>query len=189
MITAFLEGIVEKAVINNWITHEEKEWLMYGLQQWIFRLIGIGIFWFVLGIFSGWLDATVFFLIFSWLRSCSGGWHASNPIQCIILSIALVVSIMWFSRYTLWIPKWILIVCVLVCAILIISFSPAECPNWRLTEEHRTYLKTKVFWRVILSVLVVVLAIIKWVEIAYFAAMGIFFTGVLVVTAKCCYKL
>lgn len=113
----------------------EKEIYVYGISQGIMILFNV-LFALVAGIVMGCtIESIVFSFCYFSLRRYSGGYHASKPKNCLVLSFLLLVVNLIFIK-NMEINSWIVIAFV-ISGVVIFRLSPMEAINKPLDAVER----------------------------------------------------
>jgi accessory gene regulator B len=127
---------IESQVIED----TKRDIYLYGLEI-LFSSGGTTIAALLLGHLFGMLTETLIFLLtFMPLRRCIGGYHASTPGKCFLLSLITVAVAVNAGR---WFNPIAFIPIVMVSFILVLVFAPVIHPNHPHGLEKRSVLKTR----------------------------------------------
>ena len=130
---------------NNFLSdlpEEEREIAEFGLNQGLVLIGGLG-----LAVIAGWLmgipGQAVLFLILSYiLRVFAGGYHATTPVRCGIVS-AVSILICYFCIKYVMLPPVLLHVLTLAAGLFLLRFVPVDTANKELDEkEEQAYGRT-----------------------------------------------
>lgn len=114
----------------------EKEVYVYGITQGIMILFNI-LFTLIVGIVMRCtIESIVFSFCYFSLRRYSGGYHASKPKNCLVLSFLLLIANLIFIK-NMEINSWIVIAFV-ISGVVIFRLSPMEAINKPLDAVERT---------------------------------------------------
>lgn len=147
-----LEHLIEKQVSEGIIAKEEEAVYRYGymiLFEWGLNLMIAGF----IGILTNALQTTLIFLISVIpLRSFAGGYHASTPLRCAVISNAALVLVIGLSEwlFSMHLPSWGYFLCELVLAGYYFRRVPVESPQKPLSNrENQVYaIYAKLFYAV-----------------------------------------
>lgn len=135
------EKIAENMVKNGTVVPEEKDIYLFGIQQGLIFLLNIGTT-VAVGLLLGSLPQLLLFTTaYIALRKYAGGYHASTPQQCYVLSTILSIIVALVVKY---VPLNIFagINLLVFASIIIVMFSPVENRNKLLDQaEKRVYKK------------------------------------------------
>ena len=128
-------------VNNSSYSKEDLEKIRYGLEA-IYIFITKGIVVFTISYFLGLLKYTLFFLaIYGFIRTFACGLHASKSWICMIASILIFIIIPYACK-TLVINQFIRIFVMIISAILIFIYAPADTKKRPIiNKKKRKYLK------------------------------------------------
>lgn len=157
-----LEGLIEKQISAGIIAEEEAEIYRYGyliLFEWGLNLIIAG----GIGILTGALQTTLIFLISVIpLRSFAGGYHASTPLRCAVISNAALVFVIGLSEWltALHPPTGVFFLCELVLSGYYVCCVPVDSAYKPLSSrEKRVYaIYARVFYAVELLIMAILIA-------------------------------
>lgn len=94
MLEKISEKITNRLIRKKAISHDDREIYEYGLKQLITALTDV-VSIVILGIIFRELSGSVIFLIaFMSLRSYSGGYHASTPAKCYVLTVLATCAVL-----------------------------------------------------------------------------------------------
>lgn len=118
---------------KHYIESDQIAWLQYGLTS---RLMGVVTFLLLLPVgafLGGWESTFLFLLIFRFLRTRTGGFHAKTPSACFFCSaFTMIVSLEFAKRLC---PIWDM-VCLITGTFLIIKLAPANNAALHLNIEE-----------------------------------------------------
>ena len=124
------------------LSEEDKEIAEYGLNHGLILLGGLG-----LAVIAGWLmgipGQAVFFLILSYiLRVFAGGYHATTPVRCgIVSAVSILICYLCIKYVTL--PPVLLHGLTLAAGLFLLRFVPVDTANKELDEkEEQAYGRT-----------------------------------------------
>lgn len=134
-----IERLIEKQVSAGSIGKEEEEIYRYGymiLFEWGFNLMLAG----VIGMLTGGMQTTIIFLISVIpLRSFAGGYHASTPLRCAVISNAALVLVIGLSEWlaAMHPPLGMFFLCELVLAGYYVCRVPVDSLQKPLSDRER----------------------------------------------------
>ena len=139
-------SIAETLSANNMISEQEIPIYSYCLD-YIIELFFLFIFAVLYGVFSHKLPETLIFLaVFTPLRSFGGGFHASTPKRCAILSLITFVFVLYsgaISSALTW--QWTAAFAISLSVIAVLS--PVGTKNRPMTPERKISLKKRCLLR------------------------------------------
>lgn len=154
MIPRLSSRIVNVFIRNHIIEEAEAEIYQYGLEMVLSTAVNILIVLCCGLVFGELISAVLFFIMFAWIRSSSGGYHAETYLKCnTIYTINLVIVLFWVkfaaSYYSLSGHIMFLLIYFLTTA----QFAPVENPNKPLEESQKKKHKLLcILYGVILSI-------------------------------------
>lgn len=120
---------------RQWIDSDDVEVCCYAVYRRLSRLF-IGVLLILLGsIEAGILPGICFTVAFLFLREATGGYHAANEMQCVVLSCVVEFVLLFLVDPLLELPpcQWLLMAGGCICIILI---APINDENIRMTEAE-----------------------------------------------------
>lgn len=147
-----LDRLIAKQINKGIIAKDEEELYRYAymiLFEWGFNLIIAGL----IGILMNALQTTLIFLISVIpLRSFAGGYHASTPLRCAVISNGTLVLVIGLSEWlcSLRLPVWVFILCELILLGYYFFHVPVDSLEKPLSDqESRVYaMYAKIFYAV-----------------------------------------
>jgi len=122
------------------IEEEDREIYEFGYEI-IIANIGKTLILLIAGILLHKLIFTsIFIIVFTSLRSCSGGYHAKKSWQCDVMTLILWSIAIWSEplvKIVVKTSKMYLILLIMVSELVIYQYAPVEHINNRLTKEKR----------------------------------------------------
>lgn len=154
-----LDSLIAKQIDKGIIAKDEEELYRYGymiLFEWVFNLIIAGF----IGILTKALQTTLIFLISVIpLRSFAGGYHASTPLKCAVISNAALVLVIGLSEWLffLHLPVWVFFLCELLFLCYYVRHVPVDSREKPLSDqESHVYARyAKVFYAVELVIMAI----------------------------------
>lgn len=145
MFTYFANRVTDFLIDKKIIDDNDREIYQYGFEQFFTTVLNIATMLLLGVIFGKIYQSIVLTLSFMVLRTYSGGYHASTPLRCYILtviSISAALSIMKFVAIKTFICLGLLI----LSGIVILLLSPVDTKNKPLDEiEKVIYRKKTIF--------------------------------------------
>lgn len=124
------------------VSNEDKEIYAYGINRVLTIVLNVATT-LILGIIYGRVyEAALFFTAFILLRSYSGGYHASTPMKCYVLTVFLITTILSVMKFVS-VHKSVCFGLSLLSDIIIILLSPNEAKNKPLDAIERIIYKRK----------------------------------------------
>lgn len=81
--------IIDAFLQNGYLQKKSREWYIYTLQRWFLRVVTVCLFFTVNSLIWGILPTAAFYFSFLAIRSRAGGFHASTPTKCMLLSFVV----------------------------------------------------------------------------------------------------
>lgn len=140
---------------------DKEEIVRYGLEICILKAL-FTICTIIIGILMhSFFECIAFLIFFSYLRSCTGGYHADTRLQCFFesmlsyVAVIAVLNIVYNSFYAI----LALFLVTLVSAALIWTYAPVDTYNKSLDESDRKYfaVKTKIILCVEIAITLIAL--------------------------------
>lgn len=136
-------------------SRDQRVVLAFGLSKLTYILVNT-ILIYVAGLLIGdTLNCLSYFLVFFFLRTYAGGYHAHSKTTCFIVTCIIEVCAI-FAIYLIRFNVFSLIAC-MVLSILIYMLAPIESVNKPLTKEEQHLYKNKTAFAVLLCVIIVFL--------------------------------
>lgn len=168
MIARISSRIVKALIENSIIETEENEVYQYGIEMVISTTIVILIVLCCGILFGELLSSIVFFIVFAFVRSSSGGYHADTYFKCnIIYTINLVIVLFWVKFAPPYYSLCGHIMFLLIYFLMVYQFSPVENSNKPLdNSQKKKHRMLCIFYGMILSAISGVLWY-KYIQIKY----------------------
>jgi accessory gene regulator B len=177
MKSSVTERLGELLVQNKVISLEEKELVIFGLQQGLIMILNV-ISSIIVGYIFGMVwQSIVFMVMYIPLRSYVGGYHARTQLRCYLFSIVLISLVLWGIKLIPW-TSFICVVVSVVIGIIIFVFAPRADENKPLDEiEIVVFGKRARGIYLVQELILLIFLIIGWNDIAAcivmtFVAMG-----------------
>ena len=136
--------------ISNSIAHylnyddAEEQWLSYGLEIMIGKVINVSIILAIALLLGHLLEVLIFLIIFTSLRKSTGGYHFSNDVLCSAVSLSLCFCTVFMSyRWDNNKSVYMISLLSLLGSLLIITLAPINHPHLHLTEDEMSVLKKR----------------------------------------------
>lgn len=137
-----LDVIMDFLSKNKDFDGDEREVIRYGLEMFILKAIFSAAALAVGAFMHSFWECLVFIILFSAIRSYSGGYHADTRIQCFIQSVLMFVIVFAVLKvYTYFIPQ--ILITSVIFAISLWFSSPIDTENRRLSDDERRLFKNK----------------------------------------------
>lgn len=141
--------ITDRLVLKNVIKKEDWEIYQYGMYQLILNIVDIGTILMLGIVFNEIWQAFVIMGAFASMRAYAGGYHATTPLRCYLLTTIITVITLLVIKYAK-IEYFVWIVLLFVSSVVILMLSPVESENKPLDiMEKKIYKKnTYIIWGV-----------------------------------------
>lgn len=134
-----LENLITKQIRMGMIKEEDRELYEYGyliMCEWGFNIVIAAL----VALITGAVQTTVIFLLsIIPLRSFAGGYHASTPGRCAVISNGVLLAVILFSeilfRYNL--PVWSLFLCECLLTVWFFCRGIADTPTKPLNDREK----------------------------------------------------
>ncbi len=146
MISALSRRIVNSLCNKAVIEETDKELYAYGFFVLLSKL-----FFFIIAIIFGLIfnavyESTVFFLMFSLIRSYAGGIHAPKEWLCTLFtSVSLFFGIALIKSMSVYHAKYFAFAIIAVSVFFTAIFSPLDTPEKPLSKNEKKFFKIKSF--------------------------------------------
>ena len=147
MLDKIAETVVERLLRKNVIIKEDYEIYEFGIKQLIITIVNM-ITAIVIGIVTKELVQTIIFVLaFMIIRSNAGGYHATTPLKCYVLS-TLTIFITLSAMKHIELDMFLLIIMLLCSSLVILILAPVDTENKPLDNlEHGYYRKkARIVW-------------------------------------------
>ena len=176
--------VADNLVENSIVDADDKEIYHFGIQQGLTTLLGMGSFITIGWVFGVFWQMTIFIVAFIPLRSFAGGYHASTPKKCFMLSIILAVGVALLIVHVSVYGQTVSTIAI-IAALIIMAFVPVEDRNKPLDHKEREHYQ--VIARAIsasFAVLAVCLTLLQFYVVAVSVAWAVAAAAVMVVIGK-----
>lgn len=178
-------SIVKWLIQQEAISSQEEELYVFAMESLmlliapLFLSIAIGTF------YQKIVYRILIVLPFMLIRKYSGGYHAKNPIVCLIISSLLIIVAYEFVRHES--LNDIVSVLYIIASAMLCVLSPVDSENRRLTyDEKKKYGQKCRFWVVSFGTICTVLKIRGAFSFSFYLKMGVIISAVL--QLPCCFK-
>ena len=182
MVGKVSRKVTDRLLSRNAIKDEDNEKYKYGLEQ-IFTSILNMLTLFVIGSIMGMIwQGIIFVLSFMLLRKYAGGYHASTPLGCYLLTTLIITVALSVMKY-LEISILIYLVLLMVSSVIVYMLTPVEAVNKELDKIEKIIYRKKTILTWIVEVsLAIGVFILKHYEISICIFMAIIMVGISLVT-------
>ncbi|MDD4565549.1 MAG: accessory gene regulator B family protein [Eubacteriales bacterium] len=181
MKTNVPEKITELLLRTGTITSEDKDLYEYGVRQGIILIINL-ITVVVIGLLMGMVwQSLVFMLAYNPIRSYAGGYHASTPLVCYLISIPFMLIILTGIKMIPW-NGYICAAVLLFAGMVLFKLAPVEDLNKPLRQiEITVYRKKSRIIAVVLGCTAVLLWLTGLKQISASIIMALFVIAVMLI--------
>ncbi len=179
MIEKIVTWLVERKVIDN----AESDIYTYGLECLLLKCLHYISYFIIAIILHLPLELIVIGIVFTAIRSNSGGLHMNSRLGCYIFSCVYVFCILIFYSN---IKEPHIYVCFLIMSNIILLFlSPIEHHNRPLDEDEKKKFKKKtVMYAGVVQVVVLIMYLNNQYNLSYLGIIGLFAASLLVFCGK-----
>lgn len=140
-----INRLADVLIEENKCKARDKEVIAYGMSSAIELFINI-LTVIMIGFLFGMIVESIFFLIcFSFLRTYAGGYHCEKAVNCYLLSMGIIVSVLMIVKF---IPTQYMLITgftmLLISIPIILKKCPVETKNKPLEEVEKIYFRKKV---------------------------------------------
>lgn len=164
---------------------EESDFYRYGVEITISSILNIILVMFIGVITKHIIESTIFLAIFIFIRSFTGGFHASTYFKCnALMCISFVCEIIAYEllkKYNLFLSTLILAMCSIA---IIITYGPVENPNKPIPEDKKVSLKIKGALLSILFAIINVILLLYNIKIGFMIVLTLATISILIIAAK-----
>ena len=182
MVGKVSRKVTDRLLSRNAIKDEDYEIHQYGLEQLFTSILNM-LTLFVIGSIMGMIwQGIIFVLSFMLLRKYAGGYHASTPLGCYLLTTLIITVALSVMKY-LEISILIYLVLLMVSSVIVYMLTPVEAVNKELDKIEKIIYRKKTILTWIVEVsLAIGVFILKHYEISICIFMAIIMVGISLVT-------
>ncbi|MBS5621146.1 accessory gene regulator B family protein [Eubacterium sp.] len=182
MVGKVSRKVTDRLLSRNAIKDEDYEIYQYGLEQLFTSILNM-LTLFVIGSIMGMIwQGIIFVLSFMLLRKYAGGYHASTPLGCYLLTTLIITVALSVMKY-LEISILIYLVLLMVSSVIVYMLTPVEAVNKELDKIEKIIYRKKTILTWIVEVsLAIGVFILKHYEISICIFMAIIMVGISLVT-------
>lgn len=172
MIEKITRAYVGKLVEHGVISNNDADVYMYGFYQTVMFLVNIITTTFIAVLFHQFIPCLLLNLFYIPIRMCAGGYHASTPLRCYVISVCMIIGLLFVIRWInfSYITSWMII---MFSCIGIIIMSPVETTNNPLDNDEVLVYKKRTYivltFEIIMSLLFTYLLYDQFLEIVSLA--------------------
>lgn len=147
------------ALVNNGVIEKQDfEIYRYGFEVFIYFIINISVALFIGVIFDKIIHTIIFLSCYCTLRQFTGGYHARNYIECTLtFAVMYLITIFVSNNIDIYRYKYLLILIMSICTVVIYKIAPLEHRNKLLEDEDKEYYRKVAM--TILSVIIICFAL------------------------------
>ena len=182
MVGKVSRKVTDRLLSRNAIKDEDYEIYQYGLEQLFTSILNM-LTLFVIGSIMGMIwQGIIFVLSFMLLRKYAGGYHASTPLGCYLLTTLIITVALSVMKY-LEISILIYLVLLMVSSVIVYMLTPVEAVNKELDKIEKIIYRKKTILTWIVEVsLAIGVFILKHYEISICIFLAIIMVGISLVT-------
>lgn len=135
--------IVNRLLKNGTICKSDYEIYLFGMEQLLMNVLDI-VTVLLIGVMLNMFFHTIFFVVaFMLLRSYAGGYHASTPVRCYLLTTTITIIALSVMKYINF-DGFVLFGLYIAASIVILMLAPVESKNKPLDALEIIYYKRKI---------------------------------------------
>lgn len=182
MVGKVSRKVTDRLLSRNAIKDEDYEIYQYGLEQLFTSILNM-LTLLVIGSIMGMIwQGIIFVLSFMLLRKYAGGYHASTPLGCYLLTTLIITVALSVMKY-FEISILIYLVLLMVSSVIVYMLTPVEAVNKELDKIEKIIYRKKTILTWIVEVsLAIGVFILKHYEISICIFMAIIMVGISLVT-------
>lgn len=178
MVRKVSQKVTERLIFRKVIKDGDYEIYQYGLEQLLTSILEL-LTLLAIGLIMGMIwQVMIFVLSFMLLRKYAGGYHASTPVRCYLLTNLVILSVLSVMKY-IGIIIFIYLGLFMVSSTIILALSPVQAVNKELDEIERIiYRKKTIFIWSVEAFLAIGTSVSKHYEISICIFMAVIILGV-----------
>lgn len=182
MVGKVSRKVTDRLLSRNAIKDEDYEIYQYGLEQLFTSILNM-LTLLVIGSIMGMIwQGIIFVLSFMLLRKYAGGYHASTPLGCYLLTTLIITVALSVMKY-FEISILIYLVLLMVSSVIVYMLTPVEAVNKELDKiEKMIYRKKTILTWIVEVSLAIGVFILKHYEISICIFMAVIMVGISLVT-------
>lgn len=182
MVGKVSRKVTDRLLSRNAIKDEDYEIYQYGLEQLFTSILNM-LTLLVIGSIMGMIwQGIIFVLSFMLLRKYAGGYHASTPLGCYLLTTLIITVALSVMKY-FEISILIYLVLLMVSSVIVYMLTPVEAVNKELDKIEKIIYRKKTILTWIVEVsLAIGVFILKHYEISICIFMAVIMVGISLVT-------
>jgi len=178
MVGKVSRKVTDRLLSRNAIKDEDYEIYQYGLEQLFTSILNM-LTLLVIGSIMGMIwQGIIFVLSFMLLRKYAGGYHASTPLGCYLLTTLIITVALSVMKY-FEISILIYLVLLMVSSVIVYMLTPVEAVNKELDKIEKIIYRKKTILTWIVEVsLAIGVFILKHYEISICIFMAVIMVGI-----------
>lgn len=124
------------------IRSEEKEIYSYGFRQGLLLLLNTVTIILIGLIFNMFWETMLFMVFYSSIRIYAGGYHASSPVTCYLISILMISMVLGLIKLTSW-NGYLCSIIIVISNIVILLIAPTEDIKKPLDPNEKKFFKKR----------------------------------------------
>lgn len=158
MILKWTDTIVHLLISENIISEREKDVYMYCVQTFLFQGITYGIILLLANCFDVVALTIAYYVGFLPIRYVAGGYHASNHVRCLLLTISVyVLAVIMCLLITRTFIYPVLVSNLIISSVLIIWAAPVDHKNRPFSPREKDRFRRRSY---IITIVIIVLSLV-----------------------------
>lgn len=147
MFTGVSKKLTNRLLYKGVINKDSYEIYQYGMDQVFTNILNILILMFFGILFGELWNGIIFMIEFLFLRKYAGGYHASTPIRCYLMTIGVIIATLSVMKYVE-IDIFVCVILLVISSGIILLLSPVESENKPLDSVEKLIYrkKTIIIW-------------------------------------------
>ncbi len=147
MLGSLSKKVVDRLLIDESTEEEDYEIYLFGMEQLLTVIIDLLTAIFLGVVFGEVIQTVIFVLSFMIMRSYAGGFHASTPFKCYLLTSLTIIVVLSVMKY-IEVDLIVLVGMLLVASMVIWVLAPVDTENKTIDDiEFIVYRrKTRIVW-------------------------------------------
>lgn len=146
------------------ITQEDYEIYLFGVEQMLVLLLDLLTCVLVGVVFGNILQTILFVAAFAGVRVYAGGYHASTPWSCYLLTTGMIIVSTVILKYIDW-NVGVLIGLLVVASLVILKFAPVDTENKPIDDVEYVYFRKKTKLVLLVEIILAVLGVVFQLKI------------------------
>ena len=156
MVRKVSQKVTDRLLVRKVIRYEDYEIYQYGLEQLFTNVLDVMTL-LVIGLSMGMIwQGIVFVFSFMLLRKYAGGYHASTPLKCYLLTTSIIIVVLSVIKY-IKINNFVCLGLLIISSVVIFMLSPVDSENKKLDDIERIIYrkKTLLIWSIEFFVIII----------------------------------